>query len=662
MVTEAAGRTGKRRAAGRNSASVRRILLAGAAFAALSAASVRAETGMAPVPEPAQVAAPDMAPQRDRDFPTGAINEPTAPATPDALSPSAPAALSPAVPEAPAAEAPSAMPAAEALAPLPAAIVGFFADNGPAAELKMPSADRQALAAFYAARKGEPVWLADGRFTPKAEDARIRIGKAADDGLGARDFKLPGSQPDGQSPDELARAEAQLSAAALAYAREAWGGRVKPSVVSPSITVEGTPFDAAQALASLADSGDVAATLDGFNPQHPQFQELRKLLQVARADRSEGPELPRVDFGKLIEPGMEDARVPALRKRLGLQGAPDDLYYDSELQDAVVAFQKKSKIGASGLVNRQTVRALNAVSRPHDDAELIEMTMERWRWMPRDLGEKHVFVDIPAYRLHIMENGASTYDTRVIVGKSTNQTPIFSNAIDHIVVNPYWNVPASIALKEMQNSSLRGFEVVDSRGRPAPLDWEGIRTNKLRIRQPPGERNALGNIKFMFPNSHSVYLHDTPTRKLFERNERALSHGCVRVDRPLEFADALSGDQGLSGSKLKSMVGGKERSLNLKTPIPVHLTYFTAWVGPDGKLEKRNDLYSLDGRLRSALRGEKLPPLPKEPAPQILAKPKPKPASAPSAPVAEAAAVPPAPQQRVAGPGDWLSRIFGSSR
>lgn len=659
MATEGPARTPHRFTSGRA------LLLATVAAGALSALSARAETAGAGAPEPAPVAAHAAPrPATDRDFATGAIGEaatvepaptaetapkdpPVAPAAPHALTPAAPAALDPIAPPV----------ATEALAPLPAAVMALVSETGPAAQLKMPTADRQALAAFYAARKGEPVWTADGRLTSKASDAKARIAKAADDALDPREFRLP-SDPATSSPADVARADVQMSAAALAYARRAWVGRVNPSVVSPSITVEGTRFDSALALASLEQSTDVAATLDGFNPQAPQFQELRKLLHAARADRRDEPDLPRIEGGKLIEPGMDDPRVPALRKRLGLRGAPDDFYYDSELQDAVLEFQKKARIGASGLVNRQTVKALNGVSRPHDDADLIEINMERWRWTPRELGQKHVFVDIPAFRLHIMQDGASSYETRVIVGKPANQTPIFSNEIDHIVVNPYWNVPSTIALKEMQNSSLKGFEVVDSRGKPAALDWEGIRTNRLRIRQPPGERNALGNIKFMFPNSHSVYLHDTPTRKLFANADRALSHGCVRVDRPLEFADALSGDQGLSGDKLKSMVGGKERSLSLKTPIPVHLTYFTAWVGPEGKLETRNDLYSLDGRLKAALRGEALPPLPKAAEPQVMVK-KQKPAPAP---VAEAAVVPPPAQQRVAGPGDWLQRIFGSQR
>ena len=631
--------------------SAARALLAGVALSALASGWGRAETTVAPMAEPARVTAPGSVtvapPVGASDVATGAIVTDPAPPV-GAIAPSAP------VPTAPA-------PTVTALEPVPAAVTALLAEIPAASTLKMSAADREALSAFYSARQGEALWLADGRFNPKADAARARIAAAADDALDPREFKLP-TAPSSGAPADIARAEVLMSVAALNYGRKAWGGRLKPVSVSPSITAEPTPFDAAAALSSLDTSHDVAQTLDGFNPQHPQFQELRKLLKSARGNRPTEPEHPVIGYGKMLEPGADDPRVPALRARFGMRGAADDFYYDSALQDAVIEFQKKNKIGASGLVNRQTLRALNAGSGRRDDADLIEINMERWRWMPRDLGSKHVFVDVPAFQLHIMQDGVSTYETRVIVGKSTNQTPIFSDAIDHIVVNPYWNVPSTIALKEMQNGSLRGFEVVDSRGKPAELDWEGIRTNRLRIRQPPGERNALGAIKFMFPNSHSVYLHDTSSRKLFANSDRALSHGCVRVDKPLEFADALSGDQGLSGAKLKSLVGGKEKRLNLATPIPVHLTYFTAWVGADGKLAGREDLYALDPRVRAALRGQPLPPLPVEAAPRVVAKakPKPKPSASAVAAVAPAPQAPPQPQRE--GPGGWLARIFGDSR
>lgn len=631
-------------------------LVAGLAFGAAVCALNVAAPALAVESRPATTTAATD-PAARPDFSTGAVGQPAA------TEPGAPLAQQPAPPAPPAAApAPAvATPAPVApLAPIPAAVTALLADTSPASGLKLSTADREALTAFYASRQGEPFWIEHGKFSAKAEAAKTRVAAAADDALDPKDFKLP-SAPVTDAPADIARAEAQMSAAALLYARKAWGGRVTPTSVSPLITAQPSPFDAQAALVSLASSSDVAATLDGFNPQHPQFLELRKLLASARSERKETVEHPKIAFGKLVQPGDDDPRVPALRQRLGLRGEPDDFYYDAALSDAVVDFQKKNKIGSSGLLNKQTIRALNGgAASPRDDAELIELNMERWRWMPRDLGSKHVFVDIPVFQLHIMQDGTSTYETRVIVGKPTNQTPIFSDEIDHIVVNPYWNVPASIALNEMQGSSLRGFEVVNSRGQKVTdFSWADVKANKVRIRQPPGERNALGHIKFMFPNKHSVYLHDTSSRKLFERDARALSHGCVRVDRPLEFADALSGDQGFSGSKLKSMIGGKERSLTLSTKIPVHLTYFTAWVGPDGRIEKRPDLYDVDMRLRAALRGEPVPALPQETPVVRVAKPKPKPAPVQEANAAQQVPAAQAPQRAAVGPANWLSRIFG---
>jgi len=618
-------------------------LLLGAAVAALGAGAGRAETDAAATLD--ALTAPE---------PTGSIDS-DAPAANVALPPEQPAPAAPAETSAPApVEA-----AAPALAPLPAAIAALLAEQGPAVRLKITNDDRAALKAFYDARQGAPLWFGAGRFSPKADAAKARIAAAADDGLDPKRFRLPG-RPISDDPQEIARAEVELSAAALAYAREAWGGRVDPNVISRNIASRPDPFDAGAALASLDASSDVAATLDGFNPPQPQFQALRKLLVEARGAQADKIERPEIAFGKLLRPGDEDPRVPALRARLGLAGADDDYLYDDALAAAVVNFQIDKKIESSGVVGRQTVGALNAGAERKDDAELIAINMERWRWMPRDLGATHVLVDLPAFRLHVVKDGQEVYETRVIIGKPTNQTPVLSSAINNIVVNPYWNVPVSIALKELSQGSLRGFEVVDSKGRvvpPGEIDWASVKAHKLRIRQPPGERNALGHIKFQFQNRFAVYLHDTPSRKLFGNDYRALSHGCVRVDQPLEFADALSGAQGLSGDKLQKMIGGKERGLPLTDPVPVHLTYFTAWVDADGKLDRRKDLYELDGRMAAALRGEQLSPPPVAPPPALpkIVRAKPRPA-----PEAQAAAVPP-PQTRPS-PSNWLSRLFGDSR
>nr|WP_245294137.1 L,D-transpeptidase family protein [Methylobrevis pamukkalensis] len=233
--------------------------------------------------------------------------------------------------------------------------------------------------------------------------------------------------------------------------------------------------------------------------------------------------------------------------------------------------------------------------------------------MPRDLGTDYILVNVPEFTLRVVRGGTVAHTARVVVGTERNQTPIFSHKMEYIVVNPYWNVPVSIATKEMLREiqanpagyfMRHGYEavyegkVVD----PTMIWWDESTIRKVRIRQPPGEANALGNIKFMFPNEHAVYLHDTPSRSLFGRNFRAYSHGCVRVDEPFAFAEAiLAGEPDVTVDQLKAMVGGKERHINLKHGLPVHLAYFTTWVDDAGVLQMRDDLYGHTKAVKTAL-------------------------------------------------------------
>ena len=247
---------------------------------------------------------------------------------------------------------------------------------------------------------------------------------------------------------------------------------------------------------------------------------------------------------------------------------------------------------------------------PKKQADIIA-NMERWRWLPRDLGSSHIMVNIPEYQLRMVRNGVEVHQTRVIVGKIQTPSPVFSGDMDHLIVNPYWNIPPSIALKEMlpklQSDSYalkaKGFEIV-KRGRvvdPATIDWSAGVKN-ITIRQPPGERNALGFIKFMFPNDHAVYLHDTPSRGLFANSERALSHGCIRVAEPFKLAEiVLSLEYGISETRLRSMAGGSEHYFNMQTKLPVHLVYFTSFVDGYGQLQSRPDIYGISKKVKVAL-------------------------------------------------------------
>ena len=247
---------------------------------------------------------------------------------------------------------------------------------------------------------------------------------------------------------------------------------------------------------------------------------------------------------------------------------------------------------------------------PQNQADIIA-NMERWRWVPRDLGSAYILVNVPEYQLSMVRNGTEVHRARIIVGKPETPSPVFSGNMDHVIVNPYWNIPPSIALKEMLPKlqknpyamQAKGFEIV-KRGRvvdPATIDWSGGVKN-ITIRQPPGERNALGFVKFMFPNDHAVYLHDTPSRGLFANSERAFSHGCIRVQNPFKLAEIiLSVEHNLSEERLHSMAGGSERYFNMQTKLPVHLVYFTNFVDEYGQLETRPDIYGFNRRVKTAL-------------------------------------------------------------
>jgi murein L,D-transpeptidase YcbB/YkuD len=475
--------------------------------------------------------------------------------------------------------------------------------------------DAAAVAEFYASRNFAPAWVPDGVMTDKARALIARIAAADTDGLDPSAYVLPsvdlGKYGKAQ-PQFTARADVMLSQAIAAYAREAYAGRLDPADISSNIGYERHLPDLIEALKAVATSEDPAATLASYNPQHPEFLALRdKLAELRAAEKAEKPiEVPP---GVTLKLGVADYRVGFVRKRLNVPSdveAPE--IYDEAVAEAVKAFQASVRLKADGILGPKTYAALNAD--PVDPVPLILVNMEKWRWMPRDLGRFYVRVNIPNFTVDIHKDGGIVHTTRIVVGKPSLQTPIFSDQIEHIIVNPAWNVPASIAMKEMlpairsNPGALSGYQVfalIKGRYRavdPRFVNWRTVDMRKIQIRQPPGERNALGKIKFMFPNAYSVYLHDTPSKSLFQRDYRAYSHGCMRVMEPMEFADALLSEEAdLNAAYLKKLFGGSEKRVNLTAKVPVHITYFTAWVGESGKLEMRDDLYGHDGRIENAL-------------------------------------------------------------
>ncbi|MGI3900929.1 MAG: L,D-transpeptidase family protein [Janthinobacterium lividum] len=455
---------------------------------------------------------------------------------------------------------------------------------------------RAAVRDFYAERGFAPLWVADGHFDAQARSAVARIDHAAEDGL---DLKAtPVTVPQGGEPEALAAAELSLTAAVVDYGRQASGGRIDPSRIDALVAVKPEVAPPGRVLAALRDASDAGEALRGFNPPHRGYLLLRaKLAEMRRgadvADR--GP----IPAGPALKPGMKDARVPLVRARFGLDisgEAGDGQVYDTRVASAVADYQRAHGMPASGILTARTVASLSGGQPKRLEDEIIA-NMERWRWLPRDLGQRYVAVNIPDYSLDVFDGDTKIHHARVVVGKADHQTPIFSETMKFIIVNPYWNVPLSIVKKEMMPKLAANPNYFEDHG------YETVERNgETYVRQPPGDSNALGRIKFMFPNKFSVYLHDTNARSYFGKEERALSHGCVRVDQPFKLAEAVLGrDRGWSEARVKGMVGGDERTVNLPRPVQVHMNYFTAVVDDTGQLRLLDDVYGYSAKVRAGL-------------------------------------------------------------
>ncbi|PSC07118.1 murein L,D-transpeptidase [Alsobacter soli] len=462
---------------------------------------------------------------------------------------------------------------------------------------RLPKKEREALAAFYAGRDDKPVWFADGQPTAAAKAVLAQIATAEDDALDPASY--PAALPAADAgPADRAEADLSLSAAAVAYARDARGARIEPSRLSNLITPDLALPEPAEVLAALAQAADAGKALAAYQPPHPGYLALKAKLHEMR-ESTGALHQQRDEFeGPPLRYGSTDPRVPLIRAKLSLDPKPDQAY-DDELIAAVKAFQRARRVRATGIFDQHTADLLTG--RIRSSSSNVSMgdviaNMERWRWLPQDLGERHIEVNLPEYTLRLYENGQVVHRTRVVVGKATSPTPIFSHMMEYVIVNPSWYVPPSIIKNEFLPKMAQDPNYAARQG------YEVIRKgNRIFVRQPPGERNALGFIKFMFPNQHAVYLHDTPSRGLFANEKRAFSHGCVRVENPFRLADFVLGDQGYDEKRLRGLIGKGERTIRFKHTLPIHLTYFTVSVDETGRLVRREDLYGYDGRVRTAL-------------------------------------------------------------
>jgi len=476
-------------------------------------------------------------------------------------------------------------------------------------------ADRAGIEAFYSGRNYAPLWVSSNIANERAKAAIAYLGQADAVGLDPADYLTPDFKSAG-SPEALAEAELKLTVSALTFARHAQVGRIHFTRVGPDIQYDLATPEPADVLAKLAGGNDAAKVLDGFNPPQAGFKaleaklaELRKAPVVPESKIAAKPEQPRVHVpdGKILRPGMKDARVVAVRKRLDIPGDKENPLYDDAVRDAVKTFQTESDINVDGDLGPNTVRALNNEPKEvrHASANPIEtiiVNMERWRWLPRDLGNPHVIVNVPDYTLTLYNNDKVYWHTRIVVGKPNLATPMVSADMKFITVNPTWNVPPSIIEKEYLPALEADPQALDRIGLKLTQDADGT----IHISQPPGAGNALGRIRFNFPNKFLVYQHDTPDKHLFAREKRAYSHGCMRVQNPLTYGEKLLSlvlpKERYTEARLESMFGGNEININFPKFIPVHLTYQTAFVDESGKLQLRDDVYGRDAKMFAILK------------------------------------------------------------
>lgn len=481
-----------------------------------------------------------------------------------------------------------------------------------------------------------PLWVTQDGLSSKAAGVIKTLETAADWGLEASAFSIPRAPSGSVAPVDLANAEVSLTLSALKYARFARGGRLNPASLSRILDQQPPVKDAKTVMDQLAASSTPHTYLTDQHPKHAQFELLRQALLKSR-----GPAEPeqavdealsvKLRHGKVLKKGMESDEVALLRKRLKTPAVSGDsqTLFDEGLSQAVTAFQVSKGLTPTGNLTNGTRTALNAEGEPkksspkHNEQRLI-VNMEKWRWMPEDLGSPYVWNNVPEFQTRTIKDGKVLFQEKIIAGMPEWATPVFTADMEFVIFYPTWGVPDGIKTRELlprlQRAGGDGFfdqlfgggggkaSVLKAYGLNAyrngkPVDPGSINPNEINsytFVQPAGEKNPLGIVKFRFPNKHDVYMHDTTQRNLFAQSYRAMSHGCIRVQNPMRFAEVLlSEDRGWSPERVRQSMGQGDITLTKK--IPVHTTYFTAVVDDAGRVNTFADLYGHDSKISSAL-------------------------------------------------------------
>ncbi|CAN7554256.1 L,D-transpeptidase family protein [Mesorhizobium sp. LjRoot246] len=483
----------------------------------------------------------------------------------------------------------------------------------------------KALIAYYSANP-DFIWVTGTSLNNRAQDAVRVLGEAASYGLAPADYTVEVPAVGTSTTDanaqlkELVRFEMALSARVLRYAHDAQNGRVEPNRMTGYYDFPAKPLDLQGVLKTLAHTQQVRTYLESRHPQNAEYQALRVELEALQASAEN--EIV-VDPKLLLKPGETSPELPKLLTLIarnlddemgGAYGeilsrlATSDVYVP-ELVPVIEAVQQKAGMKGDGVIGPRTVASLAGTSKA-DKLLKVEVALEELRWLPSDLGSPRVFINQPAFTASYIDNGEEKLKTRVVVGRTTNQTAFFYDQIKQVDFHPYWGVPQSIIVNEMlprlRNDpgylDRAGYEVTDSRGKRIPssaVNWGAYGANiPYSVRQQPSEANALGELKILFPNKHAIYMHDTPQKSFFQRDMRALSHGCVRLQDPRGMAAAVLGT---SVDYIAEKLKHGHATENVTRTIPVYVAYFTAWPDLSGKVEYFGDVYDRDTRLKQAL-------------------------------------------------------------
>ena len=480
---------------------------------------------------------------------------------------------------------------------------------------------------FYEKRSHAPAWIEDAKPRRQMTELVAALRNAEEHGLDPELYNVTLLEArlaeaskgflskKGFDPKEAGAMDAWLTYLYMKYSSDLADGISDLAHADPAWKIKPERYNPLEHLETALEQNRVAASVSELASDEPQYHALKKTLAEYREQAKRGG-WPRLPESLRLKPGQRSPHVVLLAKRLAASGdytariRGEAGEYGPQLQEAVRRFQRRHGLADNGIVNTAVIAALNVPI--EERMREIALNMERWRWLPRDLGDRYILVNIPEYRLEVWEHDRVPLTMRVVVGKADTPTPIFSDTMTHVVFSPYWNVPPDIAqgetlpavLQDPEFLARQNMEVLDKDGRVLDLNEVDLSDpTAYRFRQRPGGGNALGYVKFMFPNQYNVYLHDTPTDSLFARASRSFSHGCVRVEQPEALARYVLSDQPeWTPERIReAMHAGEERHVKLTRPVPVYLGYWTARVSADGLVQFRDDIYDIDGRQSTTL-------------------------------------------------------------